>query len=482
MKVDLFNIESFIKENKCPQVSNSVFFQFDKNPTPDGLFSYELFGVTDAERRNIFGYADLHGYYIHPLIYSMMVGRMGSIRDILAGNKYAIILKNKIQIVPEDYDGAETGLDFLYRHYDEINWIDEVEEAEIDSIDKKTRLNFLKSLKKDEFFITKWLIIPPFYRSESTEDMTMGDEINKAYKNLISRTNSMKSGFGIKLFGDQTKLRIQNTLLEIFMLSTSPIKGKKSLLRKGLLGKTIDYSASNVITAPEISKANRPKDMPVNFGYSSFPLPTVISLFIPFYSAEITRFLSELLKFVELRYGNDIETINRAQYNTQYADKLIKLFIKSETERFNPITFEYTDIVGEKVSQTIQVYEYRSKADMAANKYIMRDLTLADLFYIITMESIVPDKHVYVTRYPVINFQNIYPAKIRLMSTAKTREAYIKMDPELTQVLHYDEYPYIKFADDPNPGNSTDYNFTNVMIPGNVYIKAMGGRRTCRII
>jgi len=345
----------------------------------------------------------------------------------------------------------------------------------MDSIDKKTRLKFLKSLKKNEFFITKWLIIPPFYRAESTEDMTMGDEINKAYKNLISRTNAMKSGFGIRLFGDQTKLRIQNNLLEIFTLASAPVKGKNSLLRKGLLGKTIDYSASNVITAPEISKANRPKDMPVNFGFSAFPLPTVISLFLPFYSAEISRFLSELLKFVELKYGNDIEKINRSQYNTQYAEKLIKLFIKSETERFNPVTFEYTDIEGKKVKEVIQIYEYRSKADMASNKYIMRPLTLADLFFVITMEAVVPDKHVYVTRYPIINFQNIYPAKIKLLSTAKTREAYIKMDPGLTQVLHYEEYPYIKFEDDPNPGRSTDYNFTNVMIPGNVYIKAMGG-------
>ena len=119
---------------------------------------------------------------------------------------------------------------FFIKNYDDINWIDEVEEADIDSIDKKTRLKFLRSLKKDEFFITKWLVIPPFYRAESTEDRTMGEELNRIYKDLLNRTNSMKTSFGIGLFGNQTKLRIQNTLLEIFTETTKPIKGKKQFI------------------------------------------------------------------------------------------------------------------------------------------------------------------------------------------------------------------------------------------------------------
>ena len=45
----------------------------------------------------------------------MMVGRMGSIRDILAGDKYAVIANGKITIVDEDFKGADTGLDFLYK-------------------------------------------------------------------------------------------------------------------------------------------------------------------------------------------------------------------------------------------------------------------------------------------------------------------------------------------------------------------------------
>jgi hypothetical protein len=476
MRIDLFNIDEFIKLNKCPQVTNPVFFNFDQTPTREGLFSYDLFGVSDNERKNIFGYVDLRDHYIHPLIYSMMRGRMGGIRDILSGTKHAIILKGKITIVPEDYEGADTGLDFLYRNYEKINWLDEVEEEEEDSVDKKTRLSFLKSIKKDEFFITKWLIVPPFYRSQSSEDQTIGDEINALYKDLISRTNAMRTGFGIKLFGDETKLKIQNILLEIFTETTRPVKGKNSLLRKHLLGKTIDFTSSNVITAPEISKANRPEDMPVQFGYSAFPLATVISLFNPFYLNFITDYLSRLLRNIQQVFANEIETINLNQFNVEYAEKLIKLFITSEGERFNEITFEFVDKNNKKIKRAIALFEFRNKDDLKNNKYIQRTMTYTDLFFMAS-DLIAKDKHVYVTRYPAINFQNIYPSKIKLLTTVKTLDTvYLKFDPQSEYYVEYKNYPYIK-VEGKNEKNIplTHYGFINVMIPGNVYISAMGG-------
>lgn len=308
----------------------------------------------------------------------------------------------------------------------------------------------------------------------------MGEELNRIYKDLLNRTNSMKTSFGIGLFGNQTKLRIQNTLLEIFTETTKPIKGKNSLLRKHMLGKTIDYSSSNVITAPEISKANRPEDMPVNFGYALFPIATVISLFIPFYVSRITEILLGLLRYAEVADSYDIERISKNQFNNKYAEKLIKLFIKSETERFKPITYSYTNTEGKTVEKSFRIYEYRSdfkglKPNLKDDKYIERDMTLTDLFYMITAEDIVPDKHIYMTRYPVINFQNITPVKIRLMSTSKTRSVYLKLFPQSEEVTYYSDYPYVKFDEDPNPGKGPDYNFINVLIPGNIYIKAMGG-------
>jgi len=278
------------------------------------------------------------------------------------------------------------------------------------------------------------------------------------------------------MFGDATKLKIQNTILELFTETTRPIKGKNSLLKKHLLGKTIDYTSSNVITSPEISKANTPSDMPVRFGYGSFPIATVISLFTPFYVNAITEFMGSMLQMMYMIYSDEIQKINLGQFNTEYAEKLVKLFIKSETERFNPVTFKFTNQENKVEERELKVFEYRGKDALRKGEYIERSFTFTDLFFIITEHQIVPDKHVYVTRYPVINFQNIYPSKITLQTTAKTRkDTFIKFNPETEEYLEFKEYPYIKFPEDKNPAPDAHYEFINVFIPGNVYIKAMGG-------
>ena len=92
----------------------------------------------------------------------------------------------------------------------------------MESIDRKKRLKFLESLTKEEFFVRKWLVIPPFFRAVNTEDRTMGDNINKLYTELISRTNSMDIGAGFGMFGAQSKYRIQQLLLEIYLETIRP--------------------------------------------------------------------------------------------------------------------------------------------------------------------------------------------------------------------------------------------------------------------
>jgi len=489
MKLDIFNISAFVEANHCPQVTNPVFFNFDGTPTTDGLFSYELFGTTDKERQSIFGYIELNGHYINPLIYTLLTKRFGSIRDILYGTKYAVIANKKIKIVPENFAGAETGLDFIYDHFEEINWIDADEEVEIDSIDKKTRLKFLNSLKKDEFFVDKWLVLPPFYRAESSTNRSMGDSINKLYKDLIQKTRAMKTGFSLSLFGNETKMRIQNLLRELYYSTLAPASGKNlilnkngttelkgsgknSMIRKHLLGKTVDWTASNVITSCQNNNANKLSQKPVPFGYGAFPMSTLISMFMPFYISSIEQTLQDILtNFANDNY-NDIKKIDVAQYSTEDVHKLAKQFIKAPHERFSPITFEYINKEGKTIVAALQLFEYKSEAD--ANNYkpsVVRSMTMADLFYITSLE-ILADKHVYVTRYPITNFQNIYPSKIKVLSTSKTRDIWLDLGDGLT--THYEEYPTINNKEVKT--NSVDSEFYDVMLPGNAYLDSLGRR------
>ena len=71
LKVKLPDVEDFIKKNNAKEVTNPVFFVRDGIPTSDGLLSNELFGITKEERSNIWGYINLTGTYLYPLIYKI---------------------------------------------------------------------------------------------------------------------------------------------------------------------------------------------------------------------------------------------------------------------------------------------------------------------------------------------------------------------------------------------------------------------------
>lgn len=486
MKLDIFNINDFIKANNCPQVKNPVFWNYDGTPTSDGLFSYELFGVSDDERKNIFGYIDLKGKYLHPIIYLMLLKKTGSLGKVITGEKYAIVADKNIKIVDKNVAGSETGIDFLYNNFEKINWIDEMGEEEIDSIDKKTRLKFLKNLKKDEFFIDKWLVLPPFYRAESSANRSMGDSINKLYKELISRVSGMSLGFSFDIFGTESRIRIQNILKDIYLSCLTPVSGKNLILEKGktegtlagvsknsmvrkhLIGKTVDWAASSVITSPENSKANTIDEKPVPFGYGRFPLATLISMFQPFYLSVISDTLELMLNVFESDHATDIKKIDLGQFSTTVIEKMLKMYINTPQKRFDPIIFKFINNNGVEEKRSVPFYEFTSEEDAKNGKnYKIRPFNLTDLMYIVS-KVVLDDKHVFVTRFPIANVQNIYPSKIKIMTTTKTRKLWFKFDA--IEDYQYDsEYPVIE-AD-----NNIDNSFYDVMICGNAYLDSLGG-------
>lgn len=389
--------------------------------------------------------------------------------------------------------GLRLGINFLYDNFEYIDWINEIDEEEIDSLDKKTRLKFFKSLTRDEFFVDKWLVLPPFYRSESSTNKSMGDNINKLYKELISKVRSMNLGFSFDIFGEESRLRIQNILKDLYLSTIAPLSGKNlilekgktegtlagsgknSMIRKHLLGKTIDWSSSSVITSPHNSDANTPDKKPVPWGYGAFPIASLLSMFQPFYLNWCNDFLENILAVFANVFASKIKKINIAQYGTDKIEKLIKKFIKDPEDRFEPITFEFESIDGDILEYSISFFEYKNKDDADNFKnYIRRPFTLTDLFYLASL-NVLKDKHVYVTRFPIANFQNIYPSKIKVLSTSKTRKIYYNFGPGVDIVKsEYDEnYPLIPI--DGSNYNKNDTTFYDVMLCGNAYLDSLGG-------
>ena len=113
MKIDLLDFDAFIKRNKCPEVKNSVLFNFGNKPTEDGLLSIELFGQMGSDdRKNIFGYIDLKKKYLHPLIYKILVSMNRKLVQCINGTKYFAV-NGKGEII-KNTANAQNSLKFRY--------------------------------------------------------------------------------------------------------------------------------------------------------------------------------------------------------------------------------------------------------------------------------------------------------------------------------------------------------------------------------
>ena len=89
----LKSVDEFIKKNpSTKEITSPIFFQqIGKAPNPEGLLSNEIFGITKEQRSGIYGYIDLHNYFLHPLVYKKLIRLDKRFRDIVHGiDKFSI--------------------------------------------------------------------------------------------------------------------------------------------------------------------------------------------------------------------------------------------------------------------------------------------------------------------------------------------------------------------------------------------------------
>ena len=60
LRADLLDPDRLVKANDLKEITNPVFFIRNSVPTPDGLLSNEIFGITKYDRANTFAYIDLY--------------------------------------------------------------------------------------------------------------------------------------------------------------------------------------------------------------------------------------------------------------------------------------------------------------------------------------------------------------------------------------------------------------------------------------
>lgn len=454
----LLDIDEFIKKNELKEVKNPIYFDKNKLPTSDGLLSNDIFGITKEERANRFAYIDLHGIFLHPLIYKLWGNLDSRIKNIVFGtNTYSLDASGNLV---EDPNG-KTGIKFLKDNFDKIK---------IKTTDSSKRDRIIQFIKKSgkACFITKYPVIPAYYRDVNTEDGKMGvGDINKYYNSLIIAARSLEEAhdYGLTLIHAQVG-RMQEILLSIYNyfgagnpdVKTSGVgmPGKLGVIRRTNMSKTTDYSSRLVISAPEL-KVEDLDDLDVDMDYSLVPLASLCVNFLPFMVYWIRRYFEEEFsgksKYTYTDATGKVTEAPIADYQIVFSDDRIRKeldrFVHGYSNRFVPIEVPvapgflkrgekiYLRFKGRKVSK-----DYKEGDDFTKFPIQERLLTWCDIFFW-AANDVTKGKHVLITRYPIDSFYNQFPTRIRVASTVET-------EPMIVTTFHdkfYKAYPKISQKD-----------------------------------
>lgn len=487
LRLDIVNPDKFVEVNGCQPISNPRAFDRDSIPSDDGLLSNKIFGITKDERAGIFGYIDLQGTFIDPSCYKAWIRIDSKVKDCVHGiGFYRVNDRGEIVDDPQ----GRTGINFLKQNIHKIKF------KSTESIKRDIKVQYLNQ-NRDKMFITKYLVIPPYYRDKNTGSRAVGlGGINKLYNNLIVACNALTATRDY-LFDSSNAMkgRVQELILCIydwFCGNNNPnittdtgagMSGKFGIIKRANMSKTADFSSRLVISACEL-KAERPEEMMVNFDRSAIPLSACIADFRDFILFHTKRFFEN--EFQGSESYPTMDNNGKVVYypldspELAFSDERIRLemerYLHGYNNRFVPIEVPlvgakqkyYMQFKGRSVDpesgkinpQTGDIEFSSTEVDPALN----RKLTWCDVFYIAATEA-TTNKQVLITRFPIDNYANQVPTGIVVSSTEET-------EPMVINGKYYPYYPKIRSKD---IGANTSNKFVDTMQFSNTYLAAMGG-------
>lgn len=478
LRVDLIDPDKLVKENNLQEITNPVFFIRNSVPTPDGLLSNEIFGITKYDRANTFAYIDLYETFLNPLLYKIWCKVDSKVKECIHGTKKFNITNDGTLVYDEN---GSTGLKFLIKN------IDKFKLRRTSSKRRDMEVDFLeKYMGTPQMLIKKMIVCPAYYRDVNNDKGKVAvGAINELYRNLIVFIKALResSDYGLTL-SDATRGRIQDTLQQIYdwfgsgttingEQTSDVIPGKFGVIRMSVLSKTTDYASRLVLSAPEL-KVEKLDDIEADLDYSVLPLASACVNFLPFIMYHVRRFFeNEFSGDSVIPVINDDNTVSYyhpKDYQIEFSDERIKKeidrFCTGFSNRFIPISVP--TIEGEEIYLRFKGRNV-SAEDFAAGKVDKfpisdRDLTWCDVLYMAAVAA-TEDKHILITRYPIDSYFNQYPTKIRISSTTKT-------EPMVVRNKFYKNYPMIRQSD---IGTNTSNRFIDTLNISNLYLDGIGG-------
>lgn len=470
--------DKMIEENNVKEVTSSIWFKNGSEPTDDGLFSPVIFGETAKERSKNHGYINLRRRFFHPYVYEVLK-KLYSQFDTIAMGQGAWYIDEETGAIeqitdPQDkrYNEDNTGLGWLIENFRKIQF------KETESDQRKNRLKMIQNLNDDEIFITKWIVIPIFYRDFTvTGGKKSIPDINYWYNEIIMNVSSYDNEI-LSITKHMTLYRVQKTLCDIRKFGQSLIEKKKGAFQKTVLGKNVDYGGRGVISVPSLNGCETPNDCIVDVLHAGIPLAYCISMGYPFMIKWVTEFFEDMFRnksvlpcYVKTKDGNNelqyLEIDDQTEvFTREFIDKKMNTFIKTYgAERFETIKVKTKD--GRETELYFPGRYYgneKGRTDLRANTIANRPLTWTDVFYLAAVETL-SDKFCYITRYPLEDYFGTYPSQVAVLSTIKTA-------PVIINGKVYPHYPVINLN---LPRSEIATQFIDTFSISNLYLDALGG-------
>ena len=468
MKVELFDVEEYIRINHIEEVKNASLFDRTGGPHPEGLVSNEIFGTTPRDRRETFAYINLHNHYLHPHVYKAIMKMFRNIEHIVAGVKYYSI--DKDGVLRQDEENGETGIEFLYDNWEKIKW------QRTEGFSRRNEIiDLITKHKKNEIFLQYFPVCPAYYRDIKTKANGSGetDDVNRMYAKLIRYSSLIENKSMFSFQFNNTNLSIQTTLVDIYNYFKEKLQKKNGLIRRSLMGKSIDYCVRTVITAANYH-ADSYEDSEVSYEYSSLPISQICTLLYPFIVRYVTEFFQMEVIDRETSipvYDSSTDSIvenikldNPVYYfDDRYIKKMIDSYQKDPESRFTKIKLPVLDSTKNYyLAFSGKRYNSESKDEMAS--IVLRPMTYTDILYIACLD-VTKNKCCLGTRYPILDEFGTFVTKIRVSSTTKTI-------PMIINGTLYKEYPLIDFS---IPKEKVGANFIDTFRFSNSYLKGLDG-------
>lgn len=471
MKIDILDIDKLIKVNALKEITSPRLFSNKMIYDPYGILSTEIFGQSRGDRKTTFAYIDLKQPFIHPHIYQKVLKSMfRSILYIISGQKKYTV-KDGIPI--EDPENGWTGIKNLYDHWEEIDWS---KSKSANTVNKKLMSN--PKLTKDKVFIDKILVCPPAYRdvmiSGTIDSSDHVNELNDLYVKLIRSVALLSEGGIFARMQYATQKKIQENIVSIMEYFKKQISKKNGLIRKNLIGKSVDFGTRTVISAPTFNH-ERLEDNIVSLEYSAVPIYQCCSLFYPFIESWLKNFFTkEIINDpTAIRFYNreiDQEFIARVKDpDIQFSDKAIRKMINNycfnPDNRFTGITMDVI-VPGKEKDKIMKAGLLLKGKIMLPNnveKTLNRLMTITDVLYLACVD-VCEKRHIMVSRYPVGTDKGIYFSRIRVQSTRK----HVKV---IYNGKEYPYFPYINFTVD---RNKVSTQFIDTLVMSNAHLDGMG--------